>query len=462
MLIWILAIVLFAIAGVCGYKLGAVRFGVSLVGLILAAVLALPLAPYLKPLVPMVGFKNPIWTVVLPPILVFLLIYAIFIGISFFVNRRVELYYKYNAEDGHRLLWERVNKALGLWVGLAVGAVWLVLLGLVIYVAGYFTVQVTTDETESSIVRLTSQARRDLQSTGLDRAVAPFDPMPPRYYEASDILGLIYQNPLLLNRLSRYPTFLLFENRPEFQELAGDAEFNQMLLSKGDIVQIIRNPKLQAVVQNPEIVQELLSQDLGDLRAYLETGVSPRYEEERILGKWKLDPYPTMAQERKRNPEMSSTQMRRLKLVMTEIMSGVSVIATTDNKIAVKAEGVAEKVQQLFQPPTPPPQPVNPDAAPVQGMDPRLLQRYGGRGGAGGRGMAQPTPAPAPAPKPAAQKPVPYVVLSSQGSWERTGDRYELKVQDERGRTQTLQAVADEDRLTITSRDTVLVFAKAE
>ncbi len=460
MLIWILAVVLFGIAGFCGYKLGAVRFGVSLVGLILATVLALPLAPYLKSLVPMAGFKNPIWTVVLPPILVFLLVYAIFIGISFFVNRRVELYYKYNADDGQRLSWERVNKALGLWVGLAMGAVWLALFGLVIYVAGYFTVQVTTDDTQSSLVRLTSQARRDLQTTGLDKAVAPFDPMPPRYYEASDILGLIYQNPLLLNRLSRYPTFLLFENRQEFQELAGDAEFNQMLLSKGDIVQIVKNPKLQAVLQNPEIVQELLGQDLNDLRAYLETGVSPRYEEERILGKWKLDPYPTMAQERKRNPEMSSTQMRRLKLVMTEIMSGVAVIATTDNKIAIKAEGVAEKLQQLFAPPTPPPQPVNPDAAPVQGMDPRLLQRYGGRGGAGGRGMVQ--PAPAPAPKPAQQKAIPYTVLSAQGAWERKGDQYELKIQDEKGRSQTLQAMADEDRLTITSRDAVLVFAKLD
>jgi hypothetical protein len=272
---------------------------------------------------------------------------------------------------------------------------------------------------------------------------------------------LIYQNPLLLNRLSQYPTFLLFENRPEFQELAGDAEFNQMLLSKGDIVQIIKNPKFQAVLQNPEIVQELLGQDLGDLRAYLETGVSPRYEEERILGKWKLDPYPTMAQERKRNPDMSSTQMRRLKLVMTEIMSGVSVIATTDNKIAIKAEGVAERLQQLLQPPTPVPQ-VNPDAAAqVQGMSPDLMQRYGQRGG--GRGAPQRAPVPAPAPKPAAPKPLPFTaVLSSQGSWERTGDRYEIKVQDERGRSQTLQAVADEDRLTLTSRNTVLVFAKAE
>ncbi len=219
------------------------------------------------------------------------------------------------------------------------GAVWLFLLGLVIYVAGYLTVQVTTDQAESLPVRLMSQARQDLSATGLDKAVAPFDPMPPRYYEASDILGLIYQNPVLLNRLSQYPTFLLLGDRPEFQELAKDAEFNQMLLSKGDVAQIFRHPQVQAVFQNREIVQEFLSQDLGDLRTYLETGVSPRYEEEKILGKWRLDPYPTMAQERKRHPDMSSTQMRRLKLVMTEIMPAVSVIATTDKSCRSKRKG---------------------------------------------------------------------------------------------------------------------------
>ena len=53
------------------------------------------------------------------------------------------------------------------------------------------------------------------------------------------------------------------------------------------------------------------------------------------------------------------------------------------------------------------------------------------------------------------------VVLSAQGSWERDGDKYELKVQDEKGKSETLRAVADEDRLTITGSNLVLVFAKS-
>src|ERR1051326_5989886 len=154
MLIWILALILFAIAAACGYKLGAVRFAVSLIGLVVAAAVALPLGPYLKSLVPMAGFKNPIWTVVLPPVVVFLIVYSIFIGISFFVHRKVELYYKYKADDTARFGWERVNRAVGLWVGLIMGAVWLFLFGLVIYVAGYFTYQVSSDQTTTLYVRL--------------------------------------------------------------------------------------------------------------------------------------------------------------------------------------------------------------------------------------------------------------------------------------------------------------------
>src|SRR5947207_14390849 len=130
MIIWILAAVLLAIAGMCGFKLGAVRFGVSLIGLILGTALALPLGPYLNRLVPMVGFKNPLWTIILPPIVVFLIVYLIFLSISFFVHRKVELHFKYKADDETRFGWERVNRAVGLWVGMVVGGVWLFLFSL--------------------------------------------------------------------------------------------------------------------------------------------------------------------------------------------------------------------------------------------------------------------------------------------------------------------------------------------
>ncbi len=86
-------------------------------------------------------------------------------------------------------------------------------------------------------------------------------------------------------------------------------------------------------------------------------------------------------------------------------------------------------------------------------MSPQLAQRYGTRG----QGQVRVAQAPAQSGKPAA---IPYVVLSAQGSWERDGDKYELQVQDEKGKSETLRAVgmrkADDYRFNL-----VLVFAKS-
>jgi hypothetical protein len=316
----------------------------------------------------------------------------------------------------------------------------------VIYVLGYFTVQVSSDETSSTYVRLLSQARRDLHDTGLDQAVAPFDPMPPRYYEASDILGLIYQNPILEGRISQYPPFLLLADKPEFQDLAKDTEFNQLLLSKGDVIEILKHPKLQAIMQNPEIVQELLNQDLKDFRTYLETGVSPKFQEEKILGKWKLDPYTTLAQERKKRPDMSSTEMRRLKRVMLEVMPVVAFTATTDKKATLKAD-VADKLKQIYEPPAP--KPVAPPAN-VPNVPSRYQQRY-----------ATPPPVVV-APKPPKPIDIPYMVRSAQGSWQQEGEKYQIKSQDDAGKSHTWEATADDDRLVINTSNLTLVFAKAD
>jgi hypothetical protein len=456
MLIWILALVLLGIAGACGYKLGAVRFAVCLVGLLLGAALALPLGPYLKSLVPLVGLKNPVWTLILPPILVFLLIYLIFIGLSFFVHRKVEHYYKYQGDDVLRIRWERVNHAVGLWVGLMMGAVWLLLFGIAIYGVGYATVQMASDDNNSMPVRFLNQARQDLQSTGLDKAVAPFDPMPPRFYEASDILGLIYQNPTLHSRLAQYPPFLLLADRPEFQELAKNTEFNQLLLSKGDVVEVLKHPALQPILQSPDIIQELLNQDLNDLRTYLTTGVSPKYSEERILGKWKLDPYATMAQERKKHPDLTSTEMRQLRTVMTDIMPSVTLVATTDKKISLKAEGVSDKLKQLFQPPRP--VVLQAPAAAQPGISPQMAQRYG----LGGRRAQGPAAVVTAAPPPAKTNEIKYLVASAQGAWEHESDKYQIKAQDDKGKSETLQATADDERLVVVTPTVTLVFAKAD
>ncbi len=59
MLLWLIIVAIFIVLGLTSYYKGAIRTLVSLVGVILASFLALPLGPLLKPLVPKVGWTHP-------------------------------------------------------------------------------------------------------------------------------------------------------------------------------------------------------------------------------------------------------------------------------------------------------------------------------------------------------------------------------------------------------------------
>src|ERR1051326_1599588 len=213
MTIWIMAALLLALFGALGYAKGAIRMIFPLAGLGLGVMLAVPLGPTVRSLVPLVGLKNPVWSILLPPVIVFFLIALVFIIVGFIVHWRVNLYYKYRTDDYHRLSWERLNKRLGVSIGLVTGASYTLLLGLVIYILGYLTVQVSAGDNETGAIKYLNQLRADLRSSGLEKTVACFDPVPENYYLAYDILGLLYHNRLLESRLSAYPPFLALAER---------------------------------------------------------------------------------------------------------------------------------------------------------------------------------------------------------------------------------------------------------
>ncbi|MBM3839980.1 MAG: CvpA family protein [Verrucomicrobia bacterium] len=464
MLVSTLAILLFIVVGGLGYLQGALRLAISLFGLVLGLILAFPLAPLLNRFVPMAGIKHPVWSVVWPPIWAFLIIFLIFVGISFFVHRKVALHFKYREEDLARLRWERVNKALGLCLGTAMAVIWLFVIGLVTHIAGYFAVQVVSDDTSSMTLRYLGRGKQDLRNTGLEKCVSAFDRMPASYYQICDIIGLIYNNPILLSRVSHYPPFLSLGQRQEFQDIATDVEYNNLLLSKGDVTQIISHAKTQSIIYNPEIVQELLQQDLGDFRHYLETGKSPKFDDEKILGRWELDFYSTLVQERKKRPNLTASEMRTLRRTLTESLKSVTLMATTDNKVNLKVE-MSDQFNQAAQAAA---QAAAAAAAAAQNqsggsqMSPEMAQRYGltRRGGSPSAPSGAPTPPPAAAPVASREPPQP--IYSGQGSWQREGDKYQVKLQDERGRSLGGQGSAEVDRLTITLPQITLVFNRAE
>lgn len=447
MLIWILTVFILGVVALLGFYQGAIALLVSLAGLLLGAALAFPLGPSLKPLVVMAGAKSPIWLAVLPPIIVFLLFYVVFAVIGFVVHRKVALHYKYKTDDVVRLRWERMNRAIGLGLGLVAGTIWLFAIGLAIYVGGYFTAQVGGEESNNAGFKYLSKARQDLVSTGLDKSIASLDRAPALYYQTSDILGLIYHNPILVSRLADYPPFLQLGERAEFQELAKDTEFNNLFMSKGDAAEMIGHPKIQAIVLNEELVQELLKQDMKDLKEYLETGVSPKYSAERILGRWHLDAYASLAQMRKKKPDMPASEMVLLRKRLSALESATSFTATTDNKAILK----------INLPDAPPPSAVvAATAAPATPqLSPELAQRYGVNRG----GNLRPTAAAPVAAAPPAQA-VP--LRSSEGAWQREGSTYHLSVKDDKGKESKIDITADEGRLLAQVAGVTLVFERAE
>ena len=289
MTIWILALLLLAAGAGMGLRQGAIRVAISFVGIIVSSLLAWPLSGIIRPLLPHLGFHNPVTIWLLPPFLVFLILLSAFKSLGLFVHHKVDVYYKYKADDLRRMLWERVNKRLGLGLGLLNGLAYLVLISFVIFDFSYWTVQVAMSDEERLPVRILNRMGWSLQDTGLIRVAWAIDPMPELYFKTADLAGLLYQNPQLLDRLSVYPAFLSLSERDDFKQLGQNAEFQNAWKSHSPISQLWNNSQAETIRQNADtasLVWNLILTNLDDLKTYLQTGHSAKFSSEKILGRW--------------------------------------------------------------------------------------------------------------------------------------------------------------------------------
>ena len=459
MFIWLIVIGLVVVLGVIGYYRGAIQASIALLGVVLAMSLSLSLAVPLRPLMPKIGVVHPIWQLVVPPLIVFALFELVFSIVGYLVHRKAYLHIKYKSDDYTRIKWEHLMRGLGVGIGVVTGALYSIVVGLIIYIFGYPAVQVVS-EGSPGLVTFLAKARQDLQGSGLDRTLAAVDPMPEYYYLATDVIGLVYQNNVLQERISNYPAFLSLGQRSEFTDIANDTDLQNLLTTHGSFWTIINNPKILGLVGNTEILSELKQVDLKDLYNYLKTGKSAKYDEERILGRWRMDAGATMILIKKRNPDMPAPEMAKLKKLMTFFLGSVTLMATPDNKAVIKAE-LSEDAKKMIEAAKKAAEDARKAAEEGGGappaMDPRVAARYGLRRGGGGGGQAV-------APAPAAVKPpdlgIPNLNLSSQGTWQRDGDKYKLSVQPEGGAEQKVDVVADEDRLLVSYMNQNLVFVR--
>ena len=464
MTIWILALILIGLFVAAGYFQGGISATVTLLCLILAGFLALPLAPLVKPVFTGLGITtNTVWLWLLPPVLVVVLLVLISFGLGFAAYRPVSVYYKYKSDDLTRHHFERLNARLGACVGLVNGAVALLLAGVAIYVPGYLTVQFANETSDPAWLRFLNSARADMQTTGFDRIVRPFDPAPKNYYQIADMLGVVYQNnPAIIGHLADYPPFLSLGERQELKDVAADKELMENLQGKASLADLIKNDKILGLINNADFTQELFKLDLKDMEQYIKTGKSAKYDPVKILGRWELDVEQVILTAKKTRPNIKASELSALRKVMSTMSAGTTFKATTDNKLVLTTRGMMVDLNKLDElraasqaaaaaaaAPAP-----RPRLGSMTSIPANLRARYG-------MGYGGPPAAPAePAPAAATPTPLKMEEKTLQGSWEGEGESYQLKIADDKGRQDTPIATIEGDELTFTLFGQPLAFAR--
>jgi hypothetical protein len=339
MTIWLLAIILVLSLAGLGYRQGAIRVGFSLLGIMIGALLAVPLAKPMSILLKAFGVTHPVILWLVPPVAVFCLINVIFKTVALLVHHKTEVYFKYKAGDLRLSLWERMNRRVGLCLGIVNGMCYLVLISFVIYVLSYWTVQMETDSEAGKMVQLVNRMGKDLQSSGFSKTARALDRMPESYYAAADVAGLLFQNPLLEARLARYPALLMLGERQEFRTLATDSDFGQKRATQAPLAELLECGSVSAIVNTPETLQNIWSivePDLKDLKVFLETGQSEKYSKEPILGRWQLNVRGTLAAVRRAKPNITANAMAQERAKILWMFGKLQLVVGTGGQMVIK------------------------------------------------------------------------------------------------------------------------------
>ncbi|MDD5140339.1 MAG: CvpA family protein [Verrucomicrobiales bacterium] len=339
MTIWILALVLLAAAIALGHKLGAINAAFTFVGIVFGGLLATVAGKIFKPLLPHVGIHNPTVIWALAPILGFFLVLILFRMAGFFLHRKVEVYYKYNAGDLRLALWERMNARLGACIGALNGTAYIVLVSFLIFNFSYWSAQVAASDDESRVTKLVNRMGHDLENTGMAKPARALVTMPDNFYKMADLAGLICQNPQLTDRLSSYPAFISLAERDDLQQLTRNPDFTNAWNSHAPMGQLLNDPQVKTFLQNSElteIVWTTAQNNFDDLTNYLNTGKSAKYDAETILGRWDFSVSTTVAMLRQAHPNYTATEMRAARAWMTQAYADTRFVAGSDGQAFLK------------------------------------------------------------------------------------------------------------------------------
>jgi uncharacterized membrane protein required for colicin V production len=323
-----------------GYRQGAIRVAFSFLAILFGVLLAPPLGHLLKPVLIALGVKNPVLLWLLGPVIVFVLISIAFKMGALPVHQKVDVHFRYHAGDLRLMLWERLSRRLGLCLGLLNATAYLVLICFAFFVLSYWTSQMASPGEDPTAIKLLNRFGADLQSTGFSKVARAIDGFPQEWYEAADLAGIIYNNPLTEARLSRYPAFLELAEMPEFKNLANDKEFANLRQRRATLMEVLHYPQIDGMLQNQDLARQVWSTvapDMKDLRIFLATGQSPKYDSEKILGRWSFNVGAAVNAARRLKPNMPAKELLAVRRYITASYEKTSFVAMTDHRAILKS-----------------------------------------------------------------------------------------------------------------------------
>lgn len=338
MFVWIIALLLFASSGIVGFYQGAVRMAISTIGLFVAAMLAMPLSGLFGLLLKVFGMEHPVAIGFLAPFIAFVLVLAGFKCAGMATHKKVDGYLKYKASETVQLLFARMNSRVGILVGLCNAFIYFILISVLIYTVGYFSRQVIVSEKDTFVWRVLTGLAKDLQISGVDKAVAGYVPAKENYFDGADVLALIFRNPTIQDRLSDYPPFLLYSEDGRFKSLGGDKKFQEEWIKGPSLTEFTANEPIKRLIDDVPFFTNTvatLGGDFKDLKTYLETGKSPKYDEEKILGRWTFNFSQSFNANRRKKPNMTRQEQANLRALLGQ-RRDTTIIATPNHKLLLK------------------------------------------------------------------------------------------------------------------------------
>jgi hypothetical protein len=375
MMVWLVAVVAILLFGGMGAFAGLAPAICGLVALLIAFILGNPLTSLVAMVLPKDFTGHPLaaWfpdsMFYMELVLVLFVFYLIGWGVGFWVRFKIDFWLKHIGTELQRMTWTYLNHGVGLFVGLVVSTIFVLIFAVGAYAPGYLSTQTTPGETGQPWgINYLNSFSRGMKETGLDKIASRWDKTPRKYFEACDLAGLILNNPSVMYRVRNYAPIYAIQDRSELADLLKDDGFNQALNNKAGGWTIFNNSQVLNFL-NSGTFSELRDQlDLNDFTNYLTTGKTPLFDSLKILGEWELDVNQVILMAKKNKPDISYREMKFLATILNTYFNDTVLRATLDKKLVVRevVSTMPDLVDTLSNPSQPKIMPPAPTLTPEQ------------------------------------------------------------------------------------------------